>query len=311
MREVASRRGASVITCPSTPCGTVDIKAFQSLLYSLDSRIIIVCMTHVPTNCGAVNDLEGIGKAIEKCNIERREQRSGKEIMFIVDACQSVGQRCVSVDELRCHVLTATGRKYLRGPRGTGFLYVRKRLADRLVPSHVDHFGAPVVKEIVPGNLCASSPEDVAYKYRDGARRFEFWERSVSNVLGLGAAVDHFMEVGVHFVERRCKELALTLSRNLKDHLGDRVSIYYDPENGIGDYCGIMTFSVGDFDAHEVKAYLLQEGGFTTSVVPETSTPLYSSRTGCGDLVRVSLSYFNTDDEIKAMCFLLKEMVES
>merc|ERR1740139_347612 len=254
-------------------------------------------MTHIPTNCGAVNDLEGVGRVIEEFSSGRR-----RKVTYIVDACQSLGQRRGDVEKLKCDVLAATGRKYLRGPRGTGFLYVRLDLADRLVPSHIDHFGAPITG--VPELMDAGA---VRYEYKKGARRFEFWERSVANLLGLGAAVDHAIGVGIEAVEIRCKELALVLSKSLKEQLGDNVKVYCDPE-GQMDHCGIVSFSIDELEPSAVKMYLLEKGGITSSVVPKTSTPLNSASTECKDLVRVSVSYFNTEKEIETMCKVLKTM---
>ena len=98
----------------------------------------------------------------------------------------------------------------------------------------------------------------------------------------------------------------------MKKCLGDDVDLYFDTEDGGSDeYCGIVSFSMRGIDPREVKRFLLVEGGFTTSVVPKTSTPLNSSRTKCGDLVRVSLSYFNTEDEIERLCDVLKRLVEA
>ena len=133
--------------------------------------------THTPTLRTNSNDLEGIGAALSEHNRLQNLLPTGREAIYLVDACQSVGQRRVSVRDLRCHVLAATGRKYLRGPRGTGFLYVLGDLADCLVPSHVDHYGAPVAG-LPTGQEGEGEVEGVEYGYRGGARRMEFWERS-------------------------------------------------------------------------------------------------------------------------------------
>ena len=127
-------------------------------------------LTHVPTNGGLVNPAADVGALT-----------SAAGVPFLLDACQSVGQWRIDVDEIGCDLLSATGRKYLRGPRGTGFLYVRSSVLDRLVPSQPDHHGA----DLIAGDR---------FEWIGGARRFEYWEHSVAAWLGLGAAVDHALE---------------------------------------------------------------------------------------------------------------------
>ncbi|MFZ8926627.1 MAG: aminotransferase class V-fold PLP-dependent enzyme, partial [Candidatus Nanopelagicales bacterium] len=162
--QIAQRTGASVEVIPDGPDGAVDVEAFGDML---DERVRIVSINHAPSQNGLVNDVVGIGDML---------RRHGSPAWYLVDACQSVGQMPVDMGRIGCDVLSATGRKFLRGPRGTGFLYVSDRMLARgAVPLYADLRGV----EWRDGDKLRTL---------DTARRFETWELSYALVLGLGAA---------------------------------------------------------------------------------------------------------------------------
>mmetsp|Transcript_23387 Transcript_23387/g.56454 ORF Transcript_23387/g.56454 Transcript_23387/m.56454 type:complete len:323 (-) Transcript_23387:827-1795(-) len=304
--------------------------------YNLDpASIVMVCITHIPTNAGIINPVDEIGTMIEDFNISRnREVGHNKPstnngigqllppILYLVDACQSVGQIQVDVQKMKCHALAATGRKYLRGPRGTGFLYVPRHIANALEPSHVDHAAAPVLRVPV-APTCGSSEGwrsglegegefGLSHTYLRGVRRFEFWEASGASRLGLGAAMDAALDFGMCNIEKRCALLGGMLRTRLRAIDGVRL------HHGTPSACGIVTFYVHNLDASIIKERMqngaaMEHTQFYLSVAPPTSTSLDSSRTGLGDrrLVRASLSYFNTEIEIDLFCEALKKILDS
>ena len=194
-----------VIAIPSTKggegdvsTGVIDLEAFRSMLGSYPigddesrcidpSSIVMVCITHIPTNAGIINPVNEIGQMINEYNTHENNDENNKinddnaklpKIMYLVDGCQSIGQIQVNVKEMQCHALAATGRKYLRGPRGTGFLYVQKSIANVLEPSHIDHAAAPVARMPTPSSQVLHSLEEdnefgLSHTYQSGARRFE------------------------------------------------------------------------------------------------------------------------------------------
>lgn len=274
------------------------------------TNIAMVCITHVPTNSGIINPVESIGDLIGSFN-QQRQQKEGPElssILYLVDACQSVGQLVVDVQKIQCHGLVATGRKYLRAPRGTGFLYVAQELLNRnIMPSHIDHFGCPVTS--VP--LTTTYTDGVQLQQESvlpfaplsSARRFEFWESNVANRLGMGEAVRYAMETGTSHIEHSILQLSVTLRRNLSMMTG--IKVHHEESTK----CGLVTFYCEFVSSKDLQA-AMWEKGFELSVVPATSTPMDSSKTQVPDLLRASLTYFNTNKDLEAFCFTLSTFVD-
>ena len=335
-----------VMTIPSTTyidadgrtqsTGVVDTKALDDMMCGrwvmddpddddkdkqrlLDPRsIVLVCVTHIPTNSGIVNPVDEIGEIIEAHNDRYRGQADDDSssranlpaCLYLVDACQSAGQIDVDVRAMRCHALTATGRKYLRGPRGTGFLYVREEVAEALIPSHIDHAAAPIA--VVPQlsrRGCGTGSFDITecleFGYQPGAARFELWESNIAAKLGLGAAIDYAIyEVGMATIEENCCRLGAELRARLRSM--DMIDVYHDNVDEEGEKltgrCGIVTFGIEGLESALIKKRLMDgsSGGacFEVSVIPATSTPVDSAKMMAKDLVRASLSYENTMDEI-------------
>jgi selenocysteine lyase/cysteine desulfurase len=305
--------------------GKVDPRALERILSGDDSSmdpasVAMVCVTHVSTSSGLVNPIEEIGQILHRYNQRYRVSSSSSScgedppVLYLVDACQSVGQFPVSVRDCgpSCHGLVGTGRKWLRGPRGTGFLYCSRSLLSggELWPDPVDHFGAPVVRvPPAPTVPVVGSVESVLeFAAREGARRFEFWESSVANRLGLGVAVQLALEEGLELIRERILERATYLHRQLAAI--PRVRTLYPPE------CGIVSFWVIDNGEDEVDRTSdrlqeqLWEHGFEVVVSPATSTPLDSSLTRAPNVVRVSTSYTNTIAELDDFLSCLRKLVE-
>jgi cysteine desulfurase / selenocysteine lyase len=315
----------TVCMLPSVPgTGKVDVAALQDMLGGQDpsvdpGAIAMVCVTHVPTNSGVANPINDIGRVLRAYNEAHRSSLSSSTssttpILYLVDACQSIGQMPVSVRECSCHGLVGTGRKWLRGPRGTGFLYCSARLLhdetgddtrmdNVLWPNPLDHFGAPVL--CVPSSLSLDNTRKVSsiervleYSVRSDARRFEFWESSAANRLGLGVAVQHALAQGILNIQASVVELATYLHQQLLTI--DGVRTIYPPD------CGIVTFRLDRPDeagavnecSDRLRDDLFQLGGFEVIVSPPSSTPLDSSITRAPNLVRVSPSYTNSKEEL-------------
>jgi selenocysteine lyase/cysteine desulfurase len=264
--QVAKRTGAVVEVIGDDESGQLDV---EELRRRVDGDVKLIAVSHVPTQGGLVNPAEEIGAVAEAAGIP-----------FLLDACQSAGQVDLDVRRLKCDALSVTGRKYLRGPRGTGFLYVHPRLRERLEPAMLDLHSA-----------VWTSPTE--YVVDPTAKRFEVWERDFAAVFGLGAAIDYALGWGLPAIETRVASLAETLRSRLAD-VGARV-------HDVGTKkCGIVTFSVEGTPAADIKARL-SAAGINTSVSSRTSAQFDFTARDLPDLVRASVHYYNTEDEIELL----------
>jgi cysteine desulfurase / selenocysteine lyase len=266
--QVARRTGAVVEVIENDEHGQVSLTDLARRLD--DDRtgpVRLVAITHVPTQGGLVNPAEDIGALT---------RRSG--VPFLLDACQSLGQLPVDVARIGCDILSGTGRKFLRGPRGTGFLYVRRDLIARLQPPFLDLHAATW-----------TAPDQ--YEIRRDARRFENWETNYAGKIGLGVAVDYALGWGLEPIEARVTTLADTLRSQLTELPG--VQVHDQGQRR----CGIVTFTVDGVGAEDVQRALSRRRVNTSVSLVEYARLDLQAR-GLPDLVRASVHYYNNDDDL-------------
>ncbi len=272
--QVAKRSGAVVEVVPDNAFGETDPEALAAML---DERVKLISLTWIPTNGGLVNPAAEIGA------IARRHG-----IPFLLDACQAAGQLPIDVAALGCDMLSATGRKFLRGPRGTGFLYVRQGFLEQIEPPMIDHAAAPWI-----------APD--AYRLRDDARRFETWENAYALRLGLGAAVDYTLDIGLEAIRDR----SFGLARRLRDALrGLRGVTLHDLGRTPG---AIVTFTLDGADSRDVKQ-LLAARRINVSVSDPDNTLLDARARDLPPLVRASPHYYNSEAEVDALAEAVAEI---
>jgi selenocysteine lyase/cysteine desulfurase len=208
-------------------------------------------------------------------------------VPFLLDACQSVGQLDIDVDHLQCDFLTVTGRKFLRGPRGSGFMYVRRSMLESTSPPMVDMHGARWVE---PGR----------YELVSSARRYENWEFNHAATLGLGKAVDEALAWGLADIEQRVVGLAADLRSRLRDSGFD----VYDIGRRLS---ALVTTAVPGLGAGVVQDRLFEEG-INVSITSPSSTRIDAERRDLPDLIRLSPHYFNTEEELESVVRALSRL---
>jgi cysteine desulfurase / selenocysteine lyase len=262
--QTAERTGTEVVTVPNDGHGQVSVERLRELV---DHRVRLIAITHVPTNGGLVNPVAEIGQIAHEAGVP-----------YLVDACQSAGQMPLDVDEIGCDALSATGRKFLRGPRGTGFLYVRRALLERLEPPLVDMRAADWV-----------APD--RYELRPDGRRFEEWEQDYAGKAGLARAIDYALEWDVGAIWGRVRALGNRLRGQLAEIAGVTV-------RDVGaERCAIVTFDVAGVPAQQLKDALARQA-INVTVSATTSAVIESIERGLPDLVRASPHYYNTEEEV-------------
>jgi selenocysteine lyase/cysteine desulfurase len=272
--QMAEQRGVSVEVIPSEETGELSVGALREMM---DDNVKLIAMTHVPTNGGLVNPAAEVGKVAQEAGV-----------LYLLDACQSVGQMPVDVQAIGCDMLSTTGRKYLRGPRGTGFLYVRREVIPVLEPPMLDLHAAQW-----------TAPDQ--FVTRDDARRFENWETNYAGKVGLATALDYAMGWGLDAIYARVQELASNLRGCLRDIPGVTVT-------DIGtEQCGIVTFMVEGHPASEIQQTLARQAiNVTTSST--SSTRFDMEARGLALIVRASVHYYNDEAEIERFCAAIREI---
>ncbi len=273
--QIARKLGVTVEAIPNDEHGQLSVEALRQML---DERVRLIAITHVPTSGGLVNPAVEVGKLAREHGI-----------LYLLDACQSVGQMPIDVATIGCDMLSATGRKYLRGPRGTGFLYVRRAVLDQLEPPMLDMRAATW-----------SAPD--RYELHAGMERFESFECNVAMRIGLGVAIDYAMQWGIETTWRRVRDLAYALRTRLSPIPGVIVH-----DRGVTQ-CGLVTFTVEGKDPAAIKEILARQR-INVTVSERSSTLLDLSERGLNSLVRASVHYYNSEEEIERFCQAIETLL--
>jgi selenocysteine lyase/cysteine desulfurase len=272
--SLAQRRGVELRRAADMPAGGVDPQSVKELLRG--SRVRLLAVTWVPTNSGLMQPVEALGEIAEAAGVP-----------YLVDGCQAIGQIPVNVGRLRCDFLSATARKFLRGPRGIGFLYVSDRALQRGdFPLYIDMRGA----DWATADGFRPAPD---------ARRFENWEFAYALVLGLGEAVRYALRVGVERGGQRARALAARLRMQLSGLPGVRV---LDRGNNLA---AIVTAEIVGWDARELVE-LLRGRGINTSASLREYAVIDMEEKRAATALRLSPHYYNTDEEIAAVVEALR-----
>jgi selenocysteine lyase/cysteine desulfurase len=277
LKQVADRSGARIEVVPDDEHGQIDVAALERML---GDDVKLVSLVHVPTQSGLVNPAAEVGRVTRAAGVP-----------LLLDACQSVGQLPLDVEAIGCDILSGTGRKFLRGPRGTGFLYVRRELIEELEPPLLDMRAA----DWLP---------DGGYAIRGDARRFENWETYYAGKVGLAVAVDYALELGLGDIRARITGLADRLRGALREVGGvtllDRGAV-------LG---ATVTFTVAGVHPDEVQRRLGARG-VNVSTMDRTSAQLDFGPRGIESAVRSSVHYYNDDSDLDRLVEGVKEIAWS
>lgn len=277
--SLKKRFGVRLLRAKDGPSGGVDLEDMDYLIRQHSPQLVAV--THVPTNSGVVQPIEDIGKMCRQ-----------HDCWYLVDACQSAGQLALNVEQINCDFLSGTMRKFMRGPRGAGFLFV----SDRVLQAELEM----LLPDMRSGHW--SGPDQ--YLPAEDARRFEYWEMAPALILGSKAAVDYALDLDMDWIEQRVRSLATELRNQLAEIPGVRV---LDKGN---DLCGIVTAFHADWEQHKLMEYLWGLN-INARITPNYVARIDFPRKGVEWALRISPHYYNTAEEIKRITESLSQLTAS
>lgn len=272
--QVAKTKGVEIRVADPAPGGGINLDHLVSLI---DRRTRLISISHMPSSSGEINQVAAVGKIANSRNI-----------LYQLDACQSAGHIPVSIEEIGCDIMTGTARKFLRGPRGIGFLYVNEKARSQMEP-------------VVLTNQSAEWTSKDAYTLRSDARVFEAWERSVVNQLGFSAAIRYLLDLGVEKATGQIAANATYLRKCLPDIPGVTVEC---PEHATS---AIITLNKGGFAPATIKQTLEQQG-IAVQVASVVHTRLDLEARGIESAVRISPHYYSSKEDMDGFMSALEAL---
>lgn len=272
--KLKKEKGIEIITIRGNEASPISIEELKN---AIDSKVKLIAITHMPTSSGVIAPVKEIGKIAKE-----------NGILYLVDTCQSIGQFPVYVDELQCDFLNATSRKYLRGPRGLGFLYVRKRILASLDPFSFEMLGAEWKSQ-------------ERYDLNYSSKMFETYEKPYAFLIGFSAAIKYANQLGIENIWQRISYL----SNYLREQLGNVSGVkLYD---GSGLRSGIISFTKDGVDPFKMHKEL-QDKKINSSVLYQFTSLLEMQKKNLVNGNRLSLHCYNTKTEINKVVSEIDKM---
>jgi selenocysteine lyase/cysteine desulfurase len=287
MMQARRRFGVRIAVVPNAETGELSLEALKAIIAKDGKNIRLISITHVPTHNGVVNPVVEAGmivRATKACGL------LSPRAIYIVDACQSVGQMDIDVQEGAVDIMTTCSRKYLRGPRGIGLLFVRKGLLD---PRQAEE---PLLLDV----RAAGWTSREGYVVYDDGRRFETWDTNLAGKIALGVAIDHACTWGLTNIEAYIGQLAEKLRTLLRGIPRVRV-------HDVGTRrCGIVSFSVDGSAPADLRAFLTANG-INVGISERALTRLDMEQRQLHMVLRASVHYYNFEHEIIALVERIEE----
>ncbi|MDJ0733499.1 MAG: cysteine desulfurase [Nostocaceae cyanobacterium] len=276
---VAQKTGAVLKFVELTPEQTFDFEQFKNLL---STKTKLVSVVHVSNTLGCINPVEEI------CELAHK---NGAKVL--IDACQSVPHMPINVQAIGCDWLVGSGHK-MCAPTGIGFLYGKQAILESMSPF------------LGGGEMIA----DVFLEYStygELPHKFEAGTPAIGEAIALGAAVDYLMNIGMDKIHAYEAELTAYLFQQLEKV--PQIKIYGPKPNFKGEgKAALAAFTAGEVHANDL-ATLLDQEGVAIRAGHHCTQPLHRYL-GIPASARVSLSFYNTREEIDVFIKALKDTLD-
>jgi len=272
---LSETKGVKLRYVDITEDGRLNLDQYESLL---GERTKIVSVVHASNLLGTVNPVKEIVRKAKEV-----------EAITIIDAAQSVPHIPVSVSEIGCDFLVGSGHKML-GPSGTGFLYGKKEILEKMEPFL---YGGDMIREVT---MEKATWNELPWKYEAGTPH-------IAGGIGLGVACEYLERVGIQKIEAHEKKLLNYALARLNEM--DRVKLY-GPEEG--ERVGIIAFNIEGVHPHDV-AHFLDLRGICLRSGHHCAQPLLR-RLGLDGVCRISFYLYNTEEEIDRLVESLRELMK-
>ena len=252
----------------------------SNLKKKIDKKTKIICVCHIASQSGNIQNVEEICKVSKKLN---------NQIIFLLDACQSIGHIKIDVKKINCDVMVGSGRKYLRGPRGTGFMYIKDSIKKNIRPSIFDSRSC-VLKKM----------KTILYK----KNLFETFEFPPALIIGLSESLSYLNKLGIKKIEKKIKNLSIYFRKKIKKI--NSVTVYENPLL----LSGINTMSVEKKPVEKIHKYLLKKN-ILTSICSTSTSYHHFEKMNVKKLLRISFHHYNTRKEIDYLVEVLNDLAKS
>lgn len=251
----------------------------KDLLKKINKNTKIISLCHIASQCG---------DKIEAAKIFNFVRNLNPDIICVLDACQSIGQIKVDVKEINCDVLVGSGRKYLRGPRGTGFIYINEKIREKVKPMILDLKNTECYQEII--------------KIKK-ANIFENFEYSPALQIGLGKAIERINSSGINQIELQIRQKSQYLRKKL-DYFS-KITFF---EN-FNTLTGINTLKIEGLSSLRIYNYLLSKR-ILTSISTSATSLLYFNKKKIKDVLRISIHHYNSLYQINYLIKCLIDLIK-
>lgn len=277
LKALGDPRGVAVT---HVGCDTSGVVSAKAVLDAINSKTKFVVVSHASNVTGALQPIGEIGAELRK-----------RDITFVVDGAQTLGEIPLNVDELACDLFAASGHKGLLGPLGTGILYVRPGVEQRMKSIRTGGTGTE------SGSL--AQPTQMPDKYESG-------NLNVPGIVGLAEGANWIASQGVE--KLRARSLALT--ERLLARLAETKGVTVVGPRDAAARVGLVSVVVDGYDPQEVAAILADRYGIETRAGLHCAPLMHRALTtdSRGGTLRISLGPFNTADDVDAVVDALGEI---